>query len=87
MPLPQPPPFNSRTPSPFSCARLLLLVRPRRNPYLMGTLSNLFQCVGHREGVGPQLQGHWNFDFCHVEPAGMCMTDDSGRLVVDFMIR
>ncbi|KAG2497282.1 hypothetical protein HYH03_004866 [Edaphochlamys debaryana] len=58
-----------------------------RDPYIMGKLSNLFQCVGHREGVGSKYEGHWNFDFCHVEPVYGCMTDDAGKLVVDFVIR
>ena len=53
----------------------------------MGKLSNLFACVGHREGVGSRNEGHWNFDFCHVEPAARCLVDEGGRLVVDFVIR
>ncbi|GFR49715.1 hypothetical protein Agub_g11869 [Astrephomene gubernaculifera] len=58
-----------------------------RDPFIMGKLSNLFSCVGRREGVGPRNEGHWNFDFCHVEPAAACMMDQEGRLVVDFLIR
>ncbi|KAG2426197.1 hypothetical protein HXX76_013178 [Chlamydomonas incerta] len=58
-----------------------------RDPFIMGKLSNLFSCVGHREGVGSRYEGHWNFDFCHVEPAARCLVDEAGRLVVDFVIR
>ncbi|EFJ43843.1 hypothetical protein VOLCADRAFT_95909 [Volvox carteri f. nagariensis] len=59
-----------------------------RDPFVMGKVSNLFKCAeGQREGVGSREEGHWNFDFCHVEPATPCMVDDQGQLVVDFMIR
>ncbi|KAG2497507.1 hypothetical protein HYH03_004659 [Edaphochlamys debaryana] len=58
-----------------------------RDPFIMGKLSNLYQCVGHREGVGTRYEGHWNFDFCHVEPVHGCMVDGEGQLVVDFVIR
>ncbi len=53
----------------------------------MGKLSNTFGCVtGVRDGVG-RGEGHWNFDFYHVEPASLCMVDAAGKLVVDFVIR
>ncbi|GLI71240.1 hypothetical protein VaNZ11_016361 [Volvox africanus] len=59
-----------------------------KDPFIMGKISNLFNCVeGQRDGVGPRHEGHWNFDFCHVEPAAPCMVDDAGKLVVDFVIR
>ncbi|PNH06912.1 hypothetical protein TSOC_006670 [Tetrabaena socialis] len=72
-----------------------------RNPFIMGTLANLFNCYGQKpecdEAGGDGQEGRdvdaesgsaWrSHAFFHVEPAANCLVDEAGRMVADFVIR